>query len=110
MTMTNTIHQGMKVFAGRDAIGTVTAVRDKEIEVTRGLVFRHVYVIPRRYVAEAAQDVVDLSIDKRTVDGLESTSDSEPAPLPDEFKNVEGVNDSPPSAFRDPRDDIRLRW
>ena len=39
-----------------DEIGKVTAVWDDSFEVTRGLLNRHVYVIPKKYVAEAGGD------------------------------------------------------
>lgn len=87
------IHSGMKVFAGSDEIGKVTAVRDRDFEVTRGLIFRHVYVIPTQYVAEATEGVVDLNIDKEEVERLETTHVAVDD-LPEEYRRLESIDDS----------------
>lgn len=87
------VHPGMKVFAGSDEIGKVTAVWDREFEVTRGLLFRHVYVIPTQYVAEAAEGVVDLNIDKDAVDRL-GAAPVDVYDLPEEYRRLESLDDS----------------
>ena len=102
-----TVHEGMKVFAGDQEIGKVTTVSDESFEVTRGLVNRHVYVIPKKYIEEAGEDVVDLNIGTEQVDALESTGQTEPAELPEEFKKIEGFEESPASQMDDP--DVFLR-
>lgn len=101
------IHEGMRVFAGADEIGRVTAVREHSMEVTRGLFNRHVYLIPRKYVVEADGDIVDLAIPKEQVDGLELHPEAEPAELPDEFRQVEGIES--PTASRIDEDDYFRR-
>ena len=101
------VQEGMQVFAGSDEIGKVTAVWEDSFEVTRGLLNRHVYVIPRKYVVEADGDVVDLTIDKQQVDGLELTGQDEPVTLPDEYTRIEGLED--PKASRVDDEDVLFR-
>jgi len=101
------VHEGMQVFAGSDEIGKVSAVFDDRFEVTRGLLNRHVYVIPKKFVAEAGEDVIDLTIDKQQVDGLEVTNVDELSDLPDEYKRIEGLED--PKANEVDEDDLFRR-
>jgi len=76
--------------------------------VTRGLVLRHVYIIPKRYVAEATEGIVDLTIDKQGVEGLEITGTPARVELPDEFRRIEGIENSAPDPS-DLRDEALLR-
>jgi hypothetical protein len=98
-----TIQPGMKVFAGSDEIGKVTAVREDDFEVSRGTIFRHVYAIPSEYVDEANDGVIDLSIDRAFVDGLEVAA-SDGADLPEEYRRLEMDGGDRGSGRDDPPD------
>jgi hypothetical protein len=91
-TLFTTVHPGMKVFAGSEEIGKVTAVWDRDFEVTRGLIFRHVYVIPAQYVADVGEGIVDLKIDKDAVERLE-TGQVALDDLPEEYRQLESIDD-----------------
>ena len=65
------IRQGWEVFAGSDHIGEVAFVGDDALGVRSGRFVKHVYVIPIEYVSDAADGVVDLSIDRDAVTRLE---------------------------------------
>ena len=67
-----TIHEGMRVFAGSDEIGKVSEVGDGFFKATRGLLFKHEYLIPFDYVVEAGEGVVDLRVDRDAVERLEA--------------------------------------
>lgn len=74
------IQVGWKVFAGPEQIGQVTAVAAETLEVTRGTFRRHHYRIPKKYITEATDGVVDLRIDPAAVgefdtDALPTTDD-----------------------------------
>lgn len=86
------IRPGMKVFAGDAEVGRVSAVWDRDFEVTRGLIFRHVYVIPAQYVAEADEGVVELNIDKDAVGRLE-TAPVAADDLPEDYRRLESIDD-----------------
>jgi hypothetical protein len=65
------IQKGWKVFAGSEEVGEVTDVGAHDISVRRGTLLRHEFRIPEEYVAEAADGVVDLNVDRGTVESLE---------------------------------------
>jgi hypothetical protein len=66
-----TIRPGWEVFAGPDRVGQVAYVNPDSLGVNSGRFVKHVYVIPIEYVSDAADGVVDLSIDRQTVTKLE---------------------------------------
>jgi hypothetical protein len=66
-----TIRPGWEVFAGPDRVGQVAYVNNDALGVKSGRFVKHVYVIPIEYVSDAADGVVDLSIDRNTVTRLE---------------------------------------
>jgi hypothetical protein len=79
------IQPGWKVFVGSDEVGEVVDVQNRHLDVRRGNFIKHAYRIPATYVAEAADGVVDLSIDRETVERLEhaaSTPEDELGGLP----------------------------
>jgi hypothetical protein len=65
------IRKGWKVFAGPDPIGEVSYVTTREVGVKRGRLIRHEYVIPIEYVGDAADGVVDLTVGRDAVAGLQ---------------------------------------
>jgi hypothetical protein len=65
------IQIGWKVFAGAEEVGEVAAVGEHEISVRRGTIMRREFRVPEEFVTEATDGVVDLSIDRATVESLE---------------------------------------
>jgi hypothetical protein len=66
------IQKGWKVFAGAEELGEVTDVGQHAISVRRGTILRHEFQIPEEYVAEATDGVVDLNVDRATVESMEA--------------------------------------
>lgn len=114
------VQQGWKVFAQADEIGEVVDVGATTFDVRTGTLMQHTYRIPEADIVEAADGLVDLRIDRQTVETMEvdengerpveqgsdtapdSTGDVAMDELPDDYRRIEfGENvDVPP----DPRD------
>lgn len=97
------VQKGWKVFAGADEIGHVTDVLPDAIDVQHGTLIRHTYRIPEAHINEASDGVVDLSVDRGTVEALEVDADADDDPaaaLPDEYRHIEYPLEG--SAPRDP--------
>jgi hypothetical protein len=63
------VQPGWKVFAGPEELGSVKEVKGDEIVVSKGGVLnKHEYHVPREYVEDAADGIVDLSVDRATVE------------------------------------------
>ena len=86
------IQVGWKVFAGPEQIGEVTQVADDTLEVTRGTLRRHHYRIPKKYVTEATDGVVDLRIDPAAVGEFDADRPATPDD-PGGFERVEDLGD-----------------
>jgi hypothetical protein len=67
------IENGWKVFAGSEEVGEVVDVATDHLDVKRGTFRHHLYRIPKSYVAEATEGVVDLKLGRSHVDALEVT-------------------------------------
>ncbi|MGH2464464.1 MAG: hypothetical protein ACRDGI_03310 [Candidatus Limnocylindrales bacterium] len=65
------IQKGWKVFAQVDELGQVEEVGTDELLVSSGRLFKQQFRIPAEYVQDAADGIVDLSIDRETVDDLQ---------------------------------------
>ena len=65
------VQHGWKVFAGAEEIGSVVDVSNDYLEVQRGLLRRHLYLIPTKYIVEAGEGVVDLDLDRSTLETME---------------------------------------
>ena len=70
-TTTQNIRLGWKVFAGSDAIGEVSYIRDQEFGVKSGRLVKHQYVIPIDYVSDAADGVVELKVGREAISKLQ---------------------------------------
>jgi hypothetical protein len=68
------IQKGWKVFAGAEEVGEVADVEEHAISVRRGTILRREFRVPEEYVTEAMDGVVDLSIDRDTVESMEVES------------------------------------
>jgi hypothetical protein len=74
------IQAGWKVFVGSEEVGEVVDVRGRHIDVRRGSLIKHEYRVPEAYIAEAADGVVDLKVDRATVEALEHAKDADDHP------------------------------
>ncbi len=86
------VQKGWKVFAGADEIGEVTDVLPNAIDVRHGTLIRHTYRIPGDQINEASDGVVDLSLDRASVEALEvdpGADDEAADALPDEYLHIE---------------------
>lgn len=107
--MLEEIQVGWKVYAGEDEVGDVTEVRSESIDVRRGTLIRHEYRIPAEYVAEVSDGIIDLNIDRATVDGLEvgaepPEDDLPEDELPEEYRRLESRTGS--QRYDDPRNSV----
>ncbi|MBA3234804.1 MAG: hypothetical protein H0T59_02275 [Chloroflexi bacterium] len=116
MAMLLDVQQGWKVFAQADEIGEVVDVGPTTFDVRTGTLIQHTYRISEAHIAEAADGLVDLRIDRETVETMEVHENgdhpSDPGTggagdvamdeLPDEYRRIEFGEDVdvPP----DPRD------
>ena len=119
------VQQGWKVFAQADEIGEVVDVGSNTFDVRTGTLIQHTYRIPEGQIAEAADGLVDLRIDRETVETMEVDGDgSRPAArddasatssdgadlamdeLPDEYRRIEFGEEI--HAAPDPRDGTSL--
>jgi len=66
------VQKGWKVYAASEELGRVEDVGPNELLVERGTLLRHHYRVPAEYVAEAAEGVVDLTIDRDAVKTLQT--------------------------------------
>ena len=64
------VQRGWKVFAGDQEIGAVTDIGTDSVTVAKGTLMRHEYRIPADLIAEAAEGVVDLSVDREVIEAL----------------------------------------
>ncbi len=101
------VQQGWKVFAQADEIGEVVDVGSTTFDVRTGTLMQHTYRIPESDIVEAADGLVDLRIDRETVETMEidenadASSDSGPGgpgdvamnELPDDYRRIEFGDD-----------------
>ncbi len=71
------VQQGWKVFAQADEIGEVVDVGSTTFDVRTGTLMQHTYRIPEAEIAEAAEGLVDLRIDRQTVETMEVDENEE---------------------------------
>jgi hypothetical protein len=64
------VQRGWKVFAGDQEIGAVTEIGTDSLTVAKGTLMRHEYRIPADLIAEAAEGVVDLSVERDVIEAL----------------------------------------
>jgi hypothetical protein len=96
------IQHGWKVFALADEIGQIVDVGPSHIDIQRGLLTKHRYRVPQTHIIEAADGVVDLDIDRESVEAFEvgrsDDGDTEavvPDALPDQYRRLEYGDDGP---------------
>jgi hypothetical protein len=65
------IQKGWKVYAGADELGSVKEVGTDEIIVSKGVLNKHEYHVPADFVENADEGVVDLTVDRETVERLQ---------------------------------------
>jgi hypothetical protein len=65
------VQKGWKVFAGSDELGSVTEIAPDEIVVTKGVLNKHEYHVPADLVEDADEGIVDLNVDRETVERLQ---------------------------------------
>lgn len=86
------VQKGWRVYAGADEIGHVTDVLLDAIDVQHGTLIRHTYRIPEAHISEASEGVVDLSLDRESVQALELGADADAESvdaLPEEYRHIE---------------------
>jgi hypothetical protein len=66
------VQKGWKVFAGADELGSVKEVGSDEIVVSKGVINRHEYHVPADLVESADEGIVDLAIDRETLERIQS--------------------------------------
>ena len=106
------VQHGWKVFAGAEEIGSVVGVSNDCLEVQRGLLRRHLYRIPTKYIEEAGEGLVDLNLDRSTLETMEvdgttdepRADDLEEADVQDEYSR----GGSPTSSWDQPGDSGRF--
>ena len=64
------VQRGWKVFALDQELGAVTDVGPDSLTVAKGTLVKHEYRIPADFIAEAAEGVVDLTVDRETIEAL----------------------------------------
>jgi hypothetical protein len=65
------IERGWKVFAGAEELGKVDAVDAHELVVSKGTLVKHTYHVPAELVEEVSPGVVDLKVDRQTIEDLQ---------------------------------------
>jgi hypothetical protein len=103
------IQHGWKVFAKDEEIGHVVDVAPGHIDIQRGLLTKHHYRVPQSLITEAADGVVDLDVDRASVEAFEvdrsdrgATETASPAELPDDYRRLEHTD--PADGSKDPPD------
>jgi hypothetical protein len=65
------VEPGWKVYAGGDELGKVDAVDEHELVVSKGLLVKHTYHVPAEFIEEVSPGVVDLKVDRQTIENLQ---------------------------------------
>jgi hypothetical protein len=66
------VQKGWKVFAGSEELGEVTEIAPHEIVVSKGgLIGKHEYHVPADLVEDADEGIVDLNVDRETLERLQ---------------------------------------
>ena len=65
------VQKGWKVFAGSDELGSVTEIAPDEIVVSKGVINKHEYHVPADLVEDADEGIVDLNVDRETVERIQ---------------------------------------
>jgi hypothetical protein len=65
------VQKGWKVFAGPEELGSVKEVGTDEMVVSKGVINRHEYRVPAELIEEADEGIVDLTVDRETVERLQ---------------------------------------
>jgi hypothetical protein len=65
------IQPGWKVFAGSEELGSVKEVGQDELLVSKGLINRREYHVPADLVEDANEGIVDLTVDRASVEALQ---------------------------------------
>ena len=67
------IDNGWNVYAADgDKIGSVEEVHPNYLVVGKGLLVHHTYRVPAEYVEDVAPGVVDLKVDRATIESVQS--------------------------------------
>lgn len=66
------VQKGWKVYAGSEELGRVEEVGDDELVVGRGRLVHHTYRVPAAYVDDVTPGIVDLKVDRATIESVQS--------------------------------------
>ena len=65
------VQRGFKVYAGADELGKVDAVDEHELVVSKGTLVKHTYHVPAEFIEEVSPGVVDLKVDRQTIEDFQ---------------------------------------
>ena len=66
------VQPGFKVYAGADELGKVDAIDAHELVVSKGTLVKHTYHVPAEFIEEVSPGVVDLKVDRQTIEDLQN--------------------------------------